>query len=164
MSNNTNTATNPFSGFSGGLKATLENVSSKYAPKAEQAPIPEGKYDAYVSEVTPKVYGTGAAGMRVTFAITTKELRGRKLTENFILVNKDGAQSPIGVSRFVKLLQSTGLSLPEINMFKMPTTEHDMGDLGTILNKDIQIQVKADGEYNGKPRRKVSAMYPAKQQ
>lgn len=158
---------NPFSGFSGGLKVTLEDIAPRKSynngPKAPSTPVPEGKYEAYPSEATAKVYGTGAAGIAVTFTITSKELRGRKLRENFILVNKQGEQSKVGVSRFVRLLQAVGMGAPEINTFKIPSSEHDAGDLNLLINKDVQIQVKADGEYDGKPRRKVAAVYPPKQ-
>lgn len=171
MNNNGTTlqaASNPFAGFSGGLKVTLEDVAPRKfgnsGPKEPLAPVPEGKYDAYPSKAIPKVYGTGAAGIQVTFDITTKELRGRRLTENFILVNKVGEQSKVGLSRFVRLLQAAGLTKTQIENFKVPSSEHDMGDLAVIINKDLQIQVKADGEYQGKPRRKVAATYPAKQQ
>jgi hypothetical protein len=121
--------------------------------------IPAGRHAAFLQEVKHGAFKTGSYGMSFTYVIDTGTAKNSKIKETVVLAkaNKDPVQ--FVAERLKRRLMAFGLTVEKINAFKGPRNEHDLGDFKLVLGAPVTIIVKEDGEYNGRPSRKVAAVY-----
>ena|ERR1700692_2153298 len=129
---------------------------------APAKPLLPGRYAAYIQAIKHGTFKTGAYGITTTYVIEGGEFKNRKITENLVLTKGDGTPVKGADARLKRFLMAGGLSLEEIYAFKAPRNEHDLGSLAKVVSKPVTIIVKDDGEYNGRPSRKVAGVYDRK--
>lgn len=128
--------------------------------KKALAPIAAGRYPAFVQEIKHGTFKTGSYGITSTFVIESGEAKNRKLRDYIVLTKADGTATKFGSATLKRRLMSYGLPVEKINAFKGPRSEHDLGDFRLAVGAPVTIIVKEDGEYMGRPSRKVAAVYP----
>src|SRR5690625_7560963 len=61
------------------IKMNLDEINTGFAP------IPAGKYEAFVFEVEPRTFRTGSKGFSVTYNIAHPAYQKRKIFDNIVL-------------------------------------------------------------------------------
>lgn len=125
-----------------------------------KGPITPGKYAAFLQEVKHGTFKKGSYGLTFTYVIESGASKNRKIREYLVLKKADGTAMTFGAERMKKRLLNFGMPLEKINAFKGPRNEHDLGDFKLVLGAAVTIDVAADADYEGKPSRKVKAVYP----
>ena len=138
---------------------TPKSGSTSGANRAPLAPLPAGRYAAFVKEIKHGTFKKGSYGLTVTYVIEEGAAKNRQIREYIVLTKADGTATPFGNRTMKRRLMSYGLSVEKINSFKAPRNEHDLGDFKLALSAPVTIIVAEDGEYEGKPSRKVKAVY-----
>lgn len=145
------------------LKVELENLptesSNTGGEKKALPPIEPGRYAAFVQEVKHGTFKTGSYGVTFKYVIEGGPFKNRKVTDNLVLTKSDGTAVKYADSRLKRALMAFGLPLEKINAFKGPRNEHDLGDFRLAIGAPVTIIVKDDGDYNGRPSRKVVGTY-----
>lgn len=141
------------------LKADVSSMVKTGNEGGGPEPIAPGRYSAFIQAIKHGTFKTGAYGLTTTFVIEGGEFKNRKINENLVLTKADGSAVKGANSRLKRFLMAGGLSLEKINAFKGPRTEHELGDFKLLIQEPVTIVVKDDGEYNGRPSRKVSGVY-----
>lgn len=123
------------------------------------APLAEGKYSAFVESITHGSFKTGSYGITITYVIESGPAKNRKIRDRIVLSKADGSATQFGANTLQRFLMAAGLPLEKLLAFKSPRNEHDLGDFRLAISAPVTISVKADGEYNGKPSRKVNGVF-----
>lgn len=137
----------------------LSNGSATAMSDAPKAPIPAGTHPGFLQEVKHGTFKSGSYGMTFTYVIESGVAKNRKIREYLVLSRADGTSIPFSGSRLKRRLMGFGLALEKINAFRGPRNEHDLGDFALALGAPVTIIVADDGEYEGRPSRKVKAVY-----
>jgi hypothetical protein len=98
-------------------------------------------------------------GVTVTYVIESGSVKNRKINDIIVLAKQDKSPTQFGGQTLKRRLMAFGLPIEKINAFKAPRNEHDLGDFALTLGAAVTIVVKEDGEYNGRPSRKVAGVY-----
>lgn len=144
------------------LKIDAADVATNIANQTGRAPlkpITPGRYAAFLQAVKTTVFKTGSFGVTFTYIIEGTDFKNRKISDNLVLVKADGTPVTGANGRLKRNLMAYGLPLEKIESFKGPQNEHQLGDFALVLGQPVTIEVKDDGEYQGRPSRKVNGVY-----
>jgi Protein of unknown function (DUF669) len=122
-------------------------------------PIAPGRYAAFIQAIKHGTFKTGSYGLTTTYVIEGGDFKNRKINDNLVLQKADGTAVKGADARLKRFLMAGGLSSEKINAFKGPRTEHELGDFKLLIQEPVTIVVKDDGEYEGRPSRKVAGVY-----
>lgn len=140
----------------GDLSQTKTTATGERAPLK---PIAAGRYPGFLQEVKHGSFKTGSYGMSFTYVLEGGEFNNRKIKETIVLTKANGEAVNFSGARLKRRLMSLGLPIEKINAFKGPRNEHDLGDFRLVIGAPVTVIVKEDGEYDGRPSRKVAAVY-----
>lgn len=138
---------------------TQSGSNTAIGDKTPRAPIAPGRYAGFLQEVKHGTFKTGSYGMSFTYVLEGGEFNNRKIKETLVLTKASGDAVPYSGARLKRRLMSLGLPIEKINAFKGPRNEHDLGDFRLVIGAPVTVIVADDGEYNGRPSRKVKAVY-----
>lgn len=144
------------------LKSAANDISISASAQGggnSQGPVAIGNHPAFLQEVKHGTFKSGSYGLTFTYVIESGEAKNRKIREYLVLSKADGTTVKFSGQRLKRRLMGFGLPLEKINAFKGPRNEHDLGDFRLVVNAPVTIVVKDDGEYEGRPSRKVAAVY-----
>jgi hypothetical protein len=127
--------------------------------KKPLAPLAEGRYAAFVEKVESTTFKTGSKGYTITYCIEQGPAKNRKIRDRIIITDKAGNETKYGYNNLSRFLKAAAVSADVMGNFKFPKNEHDLGDFRHALSAPVTIQVKADGEWEGRPNRKVAGVY-----
>lgn len=128
------------------IEADLQ--SADYKPKAQ---LPDGTYNAVISNVVAKTFESKSKGVEVTYTIQDEEHKGREVRDYFVIIMADGTPGTVGPRLFKRLLLTSGLSTQDILKFKFPDFDSKaFGDFKKLLDQPLQIELKQQIRKSGK--------------
>lgn len=138
------------------LKADVKGTSVE--GNAPRGAIPPGKHAARISAIKLTTFKSGSYGAQLTYALEGQGVVGRTINEYIVLVDKDGNKTTYGDLNIKRRLMAV-LTPAQLAAFKQPKNDQDLGDFRLLFNAPVTVAVKDDGTYEGRPARKVGAVY-----
>jgi hypothetical protein len=133
-------------------KAVIE-ADLKDAEYTPSAPIPDGEYQGFVSNVVAKTFESKSKGLEVTFVVKDADGEGknREIKDYLVIVLADGSFNKTGPAVAKKLMMECGLKPEEITKFKFPEFDKGgFGDFKKLLDEPLTIVIKSQLQKKGK--------------
>lgn len=143
-------------------KANAKKVASNANTKTTDYSPLTGEFNAVLESAKPKVYFTGSFGYEFTFRLTDKEVAGRKIWENIILVKADGTPTSFSAEKLMRRLAAFSVTGKALETFALPESVTDNSDLDTLNGAQVILKLEREISSNGKPGTKVKAVYKSK--
>lgn len=153
-----NTAANKAVAYDWAGMLKSEVASTTVEASKPKGPITSGKHNARIAAIKFLTFKTGSYGIQLTYALESEGFVGRTINENLVLVKADGTKAQYGDLNVKRRLMAV-LTPDQLKKFKQPKSEQDLGDFRLLFNAPVTVNIKDDGEYEGRPSRKVSAVY-----
>lgn len=127
------------------IEADLKDA--EYTPRA---PLPDGEYSAFVSNIEAKIFASNSKGIQVTYVITDGEHKDRDIRDYFVIVKTDGSINKSGPALTKKLMLECGVDPKDILKFKYPEFgTKAFGDFNKLLGKNLTLTVKSQVQKKG---------------
>ena len=142
--------------WAGMLKTDVNNSSVEGGTPKGALPI--GKHPARISAIKLTTFKKGSYGVQLTYALEGQGVVGRTINEYIVLVTAEGKKTPYGDLNIKRRLMAV-LTADQLAVFKQPKNDQDLGDFRLLFNAPVTVNIKDDGVYEGRPSRKVGAVY-----
>lgn len=132
-------------------KAVIESdlKDAEYQPPA---PIADGNYAAFVSNVVAKTFESKSKGLEVTYVITEPgEAKNREIKDYIVIVKSDSSINKQGPATTKKLMLECGLTPDQVLKFKFPEFDSKaFGDFKKLLEQPLTLEIKLQLQKKGK--------------
>lgn len=144
--------------WAGALKSEVAQTAVEGRDSAPRKPLNPGKYAARIASIKFKTFSTGSYGVTIGYALESEGNVGRVINENLVLTDASGNKTKYGDLNIKRRLMAT-LTPEQLAKFKGPKNDQDLGDFRLMFNAPVTVDIKDDGVYEGRPSRKVAAVY-----
>lgn len=142
-------------------KAELREMDASGNPRK---PVQPGTYQATVVDIRVGKSKGGAFGVYFTYSINGGPENGRRVQEGVFLVGKNGQVLGFGGGKLKRRMLTLGLSPEQIQNFKFPKSEKNLGDFKLLLDAEVIIETTLEtiqeGELAGVAVARVAKVFP----
>ncbi len=92
---------------------------------------------------------TGTQGYKIVYKLTGASNKGKLIFDYLMMTRKDGSPIPFSERKLLSRLTTFGITVDQINTFRLPSVEGDESDLdktvGAKVKLELEIEESADG-------------------
>jgi hypothetical protein len=126
------------------------NSDLKDAEFTGGTPIPDGTYEAHVSNVAAKTFKAGSKGVEVEYTVLMPNSKPATIKDYFVVRLADGSPNKTGAASIKKLMLECGLTPEAVLKFNFPAFDSkSFGDFKKLLDEPLTVIIKSTEQKKG---------------